>query len=116
MILAAFAVEPLPPEQIGFAGSPDTGAMAGTAPLLDRLGNKLGLDALYRLEPRESHIPERASVRMPVAAGPCPLTAWVSGKPPRPIRLFEPPEPVDASGCCPTTRRFVSRGGGAYTG
>src|SRR5271167_1686781 len=38
MILAAFAVEPLPPEQIGFVGSP--GAMTGTAPLLDRLGNR----------------------------------------------------------------------------
>ena len=96
MILAAFAVEPLPPEQIGFAGSPDTGAMAGTGLLLDRLGNRLGLAALYRLEPRESHIPERASVRMPLGAGPCPPAAWVSGKPPRPIRLFEPPEPVDA--------------------
>ena len=96
MILAAFAVEPLPPEQIGFAGSPDTGAMAGTGPLLDRLANRLGLAALYRLEPRESHIPERASVRMPVGAGPCPPAALVSGKPPRPIRLFEPPEPVDA--------------------
>jgi protein ImuB len=115
MILAAFAVEPLPPEQIGFAGSPDTGAMAGTAPLLDRLGNRLGLSALYRVEPRESHIPERASahISFPLSpraggegrvrrvasrrgAGPCPPAAWVSGKPPRPIRLFEPPEPVDA--------------------
>jgi protein ImuB len=152
MILAAFAVEPLPPEQIGFAGSPDTGAMAGTAPLLDRLGNRLGLAALYRLEPRQSHIPERASVKVTVKnslsahrgerEGPhrvsdgegevgktairrrCPpypvplppqaggegASATVSnhffqadaersdhpGKPPRPIRLFEPPEPVDA--------------------
>ena len=115
MILAAFAVEPLAPEQIGFAGSPDTGAMASTAPLLDRLGNRLGLAALYRLEPRESHIPERASVHIsfPLSpraggegrvrevasrpgAGPCPPAAWVSGKPSRPIRLFEPPEPVDA--------------------
>jgi protein ImuB len=94
MILAAFAVEPLPPEQIGFVGSP--GAMTGTAPLLDRLGNRLGLAALYRLEPRQSHIPERASIRVPSDAGPCPSAAWVSGKPPRPIRLFEPPEPVDA--------------------
>jgi protein ImuB len=115
MILAAFAVEPLPPEQIGFAGSSDTGAMAGAAPLLDRLGNRLGLDALYRLEPRESHIPERASVHIsfplsPRAGGegrvrgaasrrgasPCPSAAGVSSKPPRPIRLFEPPEPVEA--------------------
>src|SRR5271167_1931057 len=96
MILAAFAVEPLPAEQLGFAGSPDAGATAGAAPLIDRLGNKLGIAALYRLEPRESHIPERASMRMPVGAGPSPPAAWVSGKPPRPIRLFEPPEPVEA--------------------
>ena len=115
MILAAFAVEPLPPEQIGFAGSPGTGTMAGTAPLLDRLGNRLGLDALYRLEPYESHIPERASVHiafpLPSRAGgegrvrgavsrrdpgPRSPAALASAKPPRPIRLFEPPEPVEA--------------------
>jgi protein ImuB len=96
VILAAFTVEPLAPEQIGFTGSPAAGGTADTAPLLDRLGNKLGLAALYRLEPRESHIPERASVRMPVGSGPRPPAAWVSSKPARPIRLFEPPEPVEA--------------------
>ena len=69
----------------------------GIAPLLDRLGNKLGLDALSRLEPRESHIPERASVRVP-AGSPRPRSpvAQAPVKPPRPIRLFEPPEPVEA--------------------
>ncbi len=145
MILAAFAVEPLGPEQISLAGSP-TGVAAGdAAPLFDRLGNRLGLAALYRLEPRESHIPERASVRVPVGgesktrfslplsplaggegwgeeglrtevrsrpgpphpparrAGPSlsPLKGGEGligrdGKPPRPIRLFAPPEPVEA--------------------
>ena len=68
MILAAFAAEPLPPEQIGsFAGripSSERRCGSGIAPLLDRLGTRLGLDALSRLEPRESHIPERASVRV----------------------------------------------------
>src|SRR5271163_3539951 len=59
VILAAFAVEPLPPEQIGLPGHPagphPTGNEAsGIAPLLDRLGNRLGLAALSRLEPRES--------------------------------------------------------------
>jgi protein ImuB len=100
VILAAFAVEPLPPEQIGFAGSLDTGAMAGTAPLLDRLGNRLGLDALYRLEPRESHIPERASVSVYPSLQPLARRMGLSQrswlKSPRPIRLFEPPQPVDA--------------------
>ena len=64
MILAAFAVEPLPPEQIGLPGHVAKNETSGIAPLLDRLGNRLGLDALSRLEPRESYIPERASVRV----------------------------------------------------
>jgi protein ImuB len=103
MILAAFAVEPLPPEQIGLLGHPAGSEASGIAPLLDRLGNKLGIAALSRLEPRESHIPERASVGVP-AAGPHPgPPPWPrgreepaqlggGGKPQRPIRLFEPPE------------------------
>jgi len=125
MILAAFAVEPLPPEQINFAGSSVEGdAGGGIAPLLDRLANRLGLDALSRLEARESHIPERASVFIPLpplaggegqgeggyrsetrsrpphppsagAPGPS-LSPLKGGEGVRPIRLFEPPEPVEA--------------------
>jgi protein ImuB len=126
MILAAYAVEPLPAEQIGLPGQTASQETSGIAPLLDRLGNRLGLAAISRLEPRESHIPERASVRVPPhltlpiadAMGPLPLPpkgqrgpktpsppSWaervgvrwgLSGKPPRPIRLFDPPEPVEA--------------------
>jgi len=126
MILATYAVEPLPSEQIGLPGQtanphPNSPPLAGEgmgggiAPLLDRLGNRLGLDAISRLDPRESHIPERASVRvqphltLPLPPkgrrGPktpsSPLGAERAGvrwgiKPPRPIRLFEPPEPVEA--------------------
>ena len=113
MILAAFAVEPLPPEQIGIFGHTIGESADGIAPLLDRLGNRLGLDALSRLEPRESHIPERASVRVPISVAPAkagiqgsrpcrqlPLDSRFRGgdgiRPPRPIRLFEPPEPVEA--------------------
>jgi protein ImuB len=117
MILAAFVVEPMPPEQIeGLTGHGIRNETSGLAPLLDRLGNKLGPGALSRLEPRESHIPERASVWMPAAlpspallrsapspalrerGDPAQRTGWVRGyeKPPRPIRLFEPPEPVEA--------------------
>ena len=111
MILAAFAVEPLPPEQIEFVGSSLTGA--GIAPLLDRLGNRLGLAAVSRLEARESHNPERASVRVPISVAPAkagakeqlamrprsldPRLRGDDGiRPSRPIRLFEPPEPVEA--------------------
>jgi protein ImuB len=130
VILAAFAVEPLPPEQIGLGGYVPTNEVSGIAPLLDRLGNRLGLTAISRLEPRESHIPERASVRVPVAktlaSSVAPAKAEAQGqpapwpgsldpspggrplravpgirgddetRPSRPIRLFEPPEPVEA--------------------
>src|SRR5271169_5721241 len=58
VILAAFEVEPLPAEQIEFVGGPPGERTGDMAPLLDRLGNKLGLAAVSRLEPRESHIPE----------------------------------------------------------
>ena len=107
IILAAFAVEPLPPEQIGFPGYLASNEPSDIAPLLDRLGNRLGLAALSRLEARESHIPERASVWVPpyltIKTPSPPLgversgVRWgISGKSPRPIRLFEPPEPVEA--------------------
>jgi protein ImuB len=116
MILAAFAVEPLPAEQIDMAGRIALHDAGGIAPLLDRLGNRLGLAAVSRLEPRASHIPERASVQVPAASpsppslrsGPSPAmrergdpahrAGWVRvpHEPPRPIRLFDPPEPIQA--------------------
>jgi protein ImuB len=137
MILAAFVVEPLPAEQIEMAGhriSPlptpppfaGEGMGGGIAPLLDRLGNRLGLAAVSRLEPHDSHIPERASVYIssplpPLAGGRgqgeggrrasprrCPphppvvgatspsLSPLKGGERIRPIRLFDPPEPIEA--------------------
>jgi protein ImuB len=101
MILAAYAVEPLPAEQIGLPGHTADNETGGIAPLLDRLGNRLGLAAISRLESRESHSPERASVRVS-ATNPHPNPppqageGMGEGKPPRPIRLFDPPEPVEA--------------------
>ncbi len=113
MILAVFAVEPLPPEQIGFAGAGADAQTLGLAPLLDRLGNRLGLEALTRIETRESHIPERAAVAVAVdkslpAPAPLPLPCFTPSRrgvservgvrveKARPIRLFEPPEPIEA--------------------
>jgi protein ImuB len=64
MILAVFAVEPLPAEQVEFAGAGPKTAAPDIASLLDRLGNRLGLDAISRIEPRASHIPERASINV----------------------------------------------------
>jgi protein ImuB len=149
-ILAVFAVEPLAPEQLespvlragklplpsaeeGRGGGPITSG--DLASLFDRIDARLGLDAVARLEARASHIPERASVAVPLTESgdskksPLPplggegrvrgasndgdnphpaaadATATLSRnageglppqKPPRPVRLFAPPEPVEA--------------------
>jgi protein ImuB len=149
-ILAAFAVDPLAPEQIGFPGhglsklkgsllvapakrrvdglkpkartENEIGA-GGVSALLDRLGNRLGLAAVSRIEACESHIPERASMQVPANSphpGPPPWPRGREGsahpriksgeeggdKPARPIRLFDPPEPVEAAWLLPDDPPF----------
>ena len=128
MILCVFAAEPLAPAQIALDRRGGHDAAGGVGALLDRLGNRLGFAALYRLEPRESHIPERASVCIspspPVLGGrgqgeggsasgiphltPALFAPKGGGgeKPPRPVRLFEPPEPIEASFLLPDDPPF----------
>jgi protein ImuB len=125
MILSVFAVEPLDPEQMALDGRFDMAA-SGIAPLIDRLGARLGLDALSHIEPHESHIPERASVMTAVAPKPPPQPSHASrggrdprrrrGRagagavqakmPPRPVRLFAPPEPIEAAWLLPDDPPF----------
>jgi protein ImuB len=90
----------------GRAPSPAGGGGPGwgpsLAPLFDRIGAKLGLDALACLKANESHIPERAFVAAPLDDNPHPAPSPPAGHraspqtAPRPIRLFAPPEPIDA--------------------
>ena len=94
MILALYAAEKLPAEQIGLTAARAPGG--GIAPLVDRLGARLGLDAIGRLAAHASHIPERASLWAPIAAAQSGKSDAIPGKPPRPVRLFAPPEPIEA--------------------
>lgn len=64
------------------------------APLIDRLSNRLGEDAVYRCETRESHVPERAVRRLPPLAE-SPRLHWPKAAQ-RPIRLLPHPEPIEA--------------------
>jgi protein ImuB len=71
--LVALATEPMHPQQI----SPDMDAPQSTlaahaegdrlADTMTRLGNRLGFEALYRLAPAQSHIPERAFLKTAAA-------------------------------------------------
>ncbi|WP_373353346.1 DNA polymerase Y family protein [Pseudoroseicyclus sp. CXY001] len=66
------------------------------AALIDRLSARYGAHNLTRPVPVESHVPERAERAPPALAGrPEPAAApRPPGAPPRPLRLFEPPEEI----------------------
>jgi protein ImuB len=74
------------------------------APLIDRLTNRLGSERVYRVAPVDSDVPER-SVRLVPAQG-----GKTGGKVegdrwpvdlPRPVRLLDPPQPVEAMALLP---------------
>ena len=104
--LAATATEALKPAQLTQAHR-ETEA-AKLADLVSRLGNRIGFDAVTRLLPAESHIPERAVIEAPAAHSAAESWAGVPGqRPPRPVTIFpaEPlPEPPGGTdGTTPTT-------------
>lgn len=69
------------------------------APLVDRLMNRLGSDRVYRAAAVESDVPERAVRRQPALA-PRTRAAWPPDWP-RPVRLLDPPQPVEAMALLP---------------
>lgn len=108
--LAVTQAEAMAERQEDLAG--ETAGAGDLETLIDRIGARLGAGAVQRLEPRESHWPERAGRSLPVAQAPAPLarkpahqTAHEPAGPDaeaaptllRPLRLLERPEPVEAS-------------------
>jgi protein ImuB len=67
--------------------------------LVDRLVNRLGARRIYRTMSVESDVPER-SVRRIASLSPPNKTAWPSTLP-RPARLLQPPQPVEAVAMLP---------------
>ncbi|MDJ0640010.1 MAG: DNA polymerase Y family protein [Paracoccaceae bacterium] len=57
--------------------------------LLGRLGARIGLDAITRLHPADSHIPEKTS-KMLAAAWSEPAGPWPKPRGPRPLELWRP--------------------------
>jgi protein ImuB len=109
MALAAPATDPLPARQLdldpgltpgfnpGAGGAGDDGA--ALADLVDRIANRLGPRRVVRLGPRQSHLPDRAVVRL-VPLPNDTRAAWPAA-PPRPIRLLSPAVPVEAVAAVP---------------
>jgi protein ImuB len=108
MALAAPAVEPLTALQMVLAGphppprrEGGQGGVSGEdlASLVDTLGNRLGFANLRQLTPRASHIPERA-VQAVAPLARAKQEGWPP-LPPRPLRLFPRPEPIEATALLP---------------
>ncbi|RAP40774.1 DNA methylase [Rhodovulum viride] len=78
------------------AGPPEPAAAdPGMADLIGRLGARIGLEAVTRLAPAESHIPEKG-FQLLAAAWSDPAGPWPRPDRPRPLLLFAP-EPVAAA-------------------
>jgi protein ImuB len=94
--LAATAVESVSPRR--HRGQLDASARAApadadaVADLIGRLGARLGLEALTRLHPADSHIPEKSALVTSAAFSPA-APDWPARAASRPIVIF-PPEPI----------------------
>ncbi len=95
MTLAAPETDCLEGVQMVFEGSLEAVRDDDAGALIDRLANRLGPARVVRLTARDSHIPERAVRALPaLRAAAAAAAAWPAG--PRPLRLFDRPEPIEA--------------------
>ena len=97
LMLEAARSEPTVVRQTDLAPDAAKAGAEALAALIDRIEARLGEDTVLRPSLRDSHIPERSEAW--VRAGPlAPAGAGgQDGGQPRPLLLFDPPEPVDAT-------------------
>jgi len=95
-VVTVFAgdVEPLSATQARLDAEAGAGLDETLAPLVDRLVNRLGEGRVWRADPHESHVPERALIRRAPLAAPS-GAGWDPDRP-RPVRLFRRPEAITA--------------------
>jgi protein ImuB len=99
--LEAVVTEPVHPRQ--HQGHAETaaraigraGQQAALDDLIGRLGARIGLEAIIRLHPADSHIPEKSFSRLAAAWSEPAPAPWPPGPAPRPLLLWRP-EPVTA--------------------
>lgn len=110
--LGADQLRVLSTEQAAFDRRPDASAALDT--VIDQLSARLGPEAVLRVEPVASHLPERAWRRVPAQTA-VSCETWPQpdpdGPPLRPLHLFDPPQPVDAIALAPDSppARFTWR-------
>lgn len=95
--LHATTVEPLAAAQIAQGSDPqgcdpqDGGAKGEKLDaLLARIANRVGFDAVIRLAPAESHIPERSWLRFSAAHSEAGNDGWPAPRTPRPVTIITP--------------------------
>jgi protein ImuB len=124
MRLVVAAADPVAPEQVSLVEP----VASDIAPLVDRLVNRLGERRIYRIAPVESDVPERSVCAMPPLSGGGGMRiangekaggekaggekvgggkakgektgGWPADLP-RPVRLLDPPQPVEAMALLP---------------
>jgi len=94
MALDAVQVEKPALHQEALTSRFKSGARTDVAQLVDRLANRLGQTHVSRIEPRASHIPERAEVRVGALARGQEETWPLPPGPARPPFLLPTPEPI----------------------
>jgi protein ImuB len=94
--------------QAGQAAKSRIEGKTAVADLIGRLGARVGLDAITRLHPVSSHIPEK-SAQVVAAAWSEPASDWPMPPRPRPMLMW-PPEPVTAPDTPTLPDRFRWRG------
>ncbi len=85
---AASAVQP------GLDG--DNGHERSVIDLIDRLAARFGSDAVNRFVAKGSHLPERAALAVPALGAQTGSWPEMGTKPPRPLFLLSPAEPIEA--------------------
>lgn len=83
----ATTVEPLAAAQITPGGGAEGEKLDA---LLARIANRVGFDAVIRLAPAESHIPERSWLRFSAAHSEAANNGWPTPRAPRPVTIIAP--------------------------
>lgn len=92
--LAVLRAEPLTPAQVSLDGRAIEAEEV--AALVDRLAVRLGRERVLRFLLRDTHDPGRASALVPAGDLPAVSLAPPADGLPRPLMMFEPPQPVEA--------------------